>query len=171
VNLLERLDTHSDIAARFARVLLVDPLQYGVQKISPAILDNPRYRFVPGSIYDPAVTDEVIGAGDVVIHLAAEVNTFTAPQATSSDDPPGYLQRLADKTIGRLLFLSSADVYGINDSPDLQESDPIRPTTVYAAAKAAFEAYLSAFYALRGLQVLFKVGVTQGDRMVGGVCG
>jgi len=151
VNLLPRLDTHADIAARYRRVILVDPLQYGVQKIPPTILSDPRYWFVQGSINDPAVTEEVIGAGDLVIHLAAEVNSFTAPQASSSDDPPGYLQRLADKGIGRLLFLSSADVYGVNDSPDLQESDPIRPTTVYAAAKAAFEAYLSAFHAMRGL--------------------
>jgi dTDP-glucose 4,6-dehydratase len=132
-------------------VLLVDPLQYGVQKIPPRILDNPRYRFVQGSIYDPAVAGEVIGAGDLVIHLAAEVNSFTAPQASSADDPPGYLHRLAEKGVGRLLFLSSADVYGVNDSPDLQESDPVRPTTVYGAAKAAFEAYLSAFHAMRGL--------------------
>lgn len=151
MNLLHRLDTHPDVTARFGRVLLVDPLQYGVQKIPPAILTNPRYCFVQGSIYDPAVAEEVIGEGDLVVHLAAEMNSFTAPQAGSSDDPPGYLQRLADKAIGRLLFLSSADVYGVNDSPDLQESDPIRPTTVYAAAKAAFEAYLSAFHALRGL--------------------
>jgi dTDP-glucose 4,6-dehydratase len=79
------------------------------------------------------------------------VNSSTASQATSADDPPGYLNRLADRGIGRLLFLSTADVYGINDSPDLQESDPIRPTTVYGAAKAAFEAYLSAFHALAGL--------------------
>jgi dTDP-glucose 4,6-dehydratase len=151
VNLLQRLDTQPDIATRFGRVLLVDPLQYGVQKIPEAILRNPRYRFVRGSIYDPAVAEDVIGEGDLVIHLAAEVNSFTAPQTSSSDDPPGYLQRLADKSVGRLLFLSSADVYGVNDSPDLKESDPVRPTTVYAAAKAAFEAYLHAFHALRGL--------------------
>jgi dTDP-glucose 4,6-dehydratase len=151
VNLLQRLDTHRDIAARFNRLLLVDPLQYGVQKIPDAILDNPRYTFVRGSIYDSAVAEHAIGEGDLVIHLAAEINSFTAPQAASTDDPLGYLQHLADKTVGRLLFLSSADVYGVNDSPDLHERDPVRPTTIYAAAKAAFEAYLHAFYALHGL--------------------
>jgi dTDP-glucose 4,6-dehydratase len=151
VNLLPLLNTHPSVVDRYGQVLLVDPLQYGVQKIPPEILRDPRYRFVQGSIYDPAVIEQVVGAGDLVIHLAAEVNSFTAPQASSSDDAPGYLQRLADKGIGRLLFLSSADVYGANDSLDLQESDPVRPTTVYAAAKAAFEAYLSAFHAMRGL--------------------
>jgi dTDP-glucose 4,6-dehydratase len=111
VNLLQRLDTHPDIACRFGRVVLVDPLQYGVQKIPESILRNPRYRFVRGSIYDPAIAEDTIGEGDLVIHLAAEVNSFTAPQATSSDDAPGYLQRLADNSVGRLLFLSSADAF------------------------------------------------------------
>lgn len=151
MNLLDRLDAHPDLANRYERVVLVDPLQYGVQKIPAPILGNPRYRFVQGSIYDAAVAEDAIGVGDLVIHLAAEVNSFTAPQTHSADDPPGYLQRLADKRIGRLLFLSSADVYGVNDSSDLVEADPIRPTTVYAAAKAAFEAYLHAFHALYGL--------------------
>ncbi|GAB3811555.1 dTDP-glucose 4,6-dehydratase [Micromonospora zhanjiangensis] len=132
-------------------MVLVDPLQYGMQKIPASVLSNPWYRFVNGSIYDPAVAEDAIGAGDLIIHLAAEVNSFTAPQSSTSDDPPGYLRRLTDSGIGRLLFLSSADVYGDNDSPDLLETDPIRPPTIYAAAKAAFEAYLSAFHDLHGL--------------------
>lgn len=157
MNLLVRLDADTHIAASFDRVLLVDPLHYGTQKIADPILLNPRYTFLQDSIYNPAVTDQAIGEGDLVIHLAAEINSFTAPQTTSSDDPLGYLQRLADRRIGRLLFLSSADVYGVNNSPDLQESDPVRPTTIYGAAKAAFEAYLSAFHALYGLPaVVFR---------------
>lgn len=169
VNLLEKLDAHPDVAARFGQVVLVDPLQYGVQKIPGAFLRNPRYTFVQGSIYDPAVAEDAIGEGDLIIHLAAEVNSFTAPQTTSSDDPPGYLQRLADKSVGRLLFVSSADVYGVNDSPDLQESDPVRPTTVYAAAKAAFEMYLHAFHALRGLPfVAFRPVTIFGPRQYPG---
>lgn len=157
MNLLARLDADPHIAAFFDRILLIDPLHYGTQKIPDFILLNPRYTFLHGSIYDPEVTDQIIGERDLVIHLAAEINSFTAPQTTSSDDPLGYLQRLADRRIGRLLFLSSADVYGVNNSPDLQESDPVRPTTIYAAAKAAFEAYLSAFHALCGLPaVVFR---------------
>jgi dTDP-glucose 4,6-dehydratase len=160
VNLLARLDADPRIAALFDRILLVDPLRYGVQKVAESILSNPRYTFVQGSIYDPAVTDRIIGEGDLVIHLAAEINSFTAPQTTSSEDPLGYLQRLADRRVGRLLFLSSADVYGVNNSPDLREDDPVRPTTIYAAGKAAFEAYLCAFHALCGLPVVVFRPVT-----------
>lgn len=160
MNLLTRLDAAPHITASFDRILLVDPLQYGTQKIPDSILFNPRYTFLQSSIYDPAVTDQIIGEGDLVIHLAAEINSFTAPQTTASEDPLGYLQRLADRRIGRFLFLSSADVYGVNNSPDLQESDPVRPTTIYAAAKVTFEAYLSAFHALCGLPVVVFRPVT-----------
>jgi dTDP-glucose 4,6-dehydratase len=138
-------------------VFLVDPLQYGVQKIPGQILTNARYTFIQDSIYNPVVAKDIFGEGDLVIHLAAEADRFAAPLSTSYDDPFGYLRRVAAASVGRLLFLSSADVYGVNDSSDLKEHDQLRPTTVYAAAKAAFEAYLSAFRALRGLPfVVFR---------------
>lgn len=159
MNLLARLDADPRIAASFDRILLVDPLQYGAQKIADPILLNPRYTFLQDSIYNPAVTDQIIGAGDLVIHLATEINSFTAPQTAASEDPLGYLQWLADRRIGRFLFLSSADVYGVNNSPDLQESDPVRPTTIYAA-KVTVEAYLSAFHALCGLPIVVFRPVT-----------
>lgn len=151
MNLLHRLQTRPDVLDRFATVVLVDPLQYGEQKVPPQLLAHTRYRFVQGSIYDPAVADDVIAAGDTVLHLVAQVNSFTAPQTTTADDPPGYLLHLADQQVARLLFLSTADIYGDNDADDLHERDPVRPSTIYAAAKAAFEAYLSAVHAMHGL--------------------
>jgi len=160
VNLLSRIDADPVFTGRFNKVILVDPLQYGIQKIPETILADPRYEFVQGSIYDPAIVSELVGEGDLVIHLAAEVNSFTQPQTSSADDAVGYLQALVDARIGRLLFLSSADVYGVNDSADLVESDPVRPTAIYAAAKAAVEAYLFAFHSLHGLPAIIFRPVT-----------
>jgi dTDP-glucose 4,6-dehydratase len=159
VNLLRRL--HADPAfAGYENLILVDPLLYGVQKIPDEILADPRVRFERASIYAPGVLARLAGPGDVVIHLAAEVNTAAHPQTGVADDPIGYLRALVDARISRLLFLSSADIYGLNDSQDLVETDPVRPTTVYAAAKASFEAYLSAFHASHGLPVIVFRPVT-----------
>ncbi|WP_405135510.1 NAD-dependent epimerase/dehydratase family protein [Nocardia sp. NBC_01388] len=159
VNLLRRI--HSDPAfADYEQLILVDPLLYGVQKIPPPVLADPRVRFERTSVYIPGVVSRLAGPGDLVIHLAAEVNTAAHPQSGVADDPIGYLRALVDARIGRLLFLSSADVYGLNDSDDLLESDPVRPTTVYAAAKASFEAYLSAFHASEGLPTIVFRPVT-----------
>lgn len=159
VNLLRRI--HTDPAfAGYDRLVLVDPLQYGVQKIPDHILADPRVRFEQTSIYTPGTVSRLAGAGDLVVHLAAEVNTAANPQNGVADDPVGYLRELVDAGIGRLLFMSSADVYGVNDSDDLVETDPVRPTTVYSAAKAAFEAYLSAFHASYRLPVIVFRPVT-----------
>ncbi|WP_280249202.1 NAD-dependent epimerase/dehydratase family protein [Nocardia abscessus] len=159
VNLLRRI--HRDPAfAGYEQLVLVDPLLYGVQKIPPEIMADPRVRFERASIYTPGLITRLAAPGDVVIHLAAEVNTAAHPQTGVADDPLGYLRALADAQIGRLLFLSSADVYGINDSEDLIETDPVRPTTVYAAAKASFEAYLSAFHASEELPAIVFRPVT-----------
>ncbi|WP_328435825.1 NAD-dependent epimerase/dehydratase family protein [Nocardia puris] len=156
VNLLRRI--HTDPAfSGYTQLILVDPMLYGVQKIAPEILADPRVRFEHASIYTPGLIARLAGPGDVVIHLAAEVNTTDHPQTGVADDPIGYLRALVDARIGRLLFLSSADVYGINDSGDLIETAPVRPTTVYAAAKASFEAYLCAFHASDALPaVVFR---------------
>ncbi|MBF6300418.1 NAD-dependent epimerase/dehydratase family protein [Nocardia amamiensis] len=159
VNLLRRIH-HDPAFEHFEQLVLVDPLQYGVQKIPSRILADERVRFERISIYAPGVAARLIGAGDLVIHSAAEVNTADSPQDGVGDDPIGYLRALSDAGIGRLLFMSSADVYGINDSDDLRETDPVSPTTIYAAAKAAFEAYLSAFHASEGLPVVVFRPVT-----------
>lgn len=159
VNLLRHIHSHPAFAD-YEQLILVDPLLYGVQKIPPEILADPRVRFERASIYTPHLVTRLAGPGDVVIHLAAEVNTAAHPQTGVDDDPVGYLSALVDARIGRLLFLSSADVYGINDSADLVETDPVRPTTVYAAAKASFEAYLSASHASDGLPTIVFRPVT-----------
>ncbi|QIS23429.1 NAD-dependent epimerase/dehydratase family protein [Nocardia terpenica] len=159
VNLLRRI--HTDPAfTDYEQLVCIDPLQYGVQKIPAPILDSPRVRFECCSIYTPGTLTRLAGPGDLVIHLAAEVNTAAHPQTAVTDNPLGYLRELADARIGRLLFLSTADVYGVNNSDDLTETDPIHPTSIYAAAKAAFEAYLSAFHAREGLPVIVFRPVT-----------
>ncbi|WP_067837338.1 NAD-dependent epimerase/dehydratase family protein [Nocardia lijiangensis] len=159
VNLLRRI-RRDPAFEQYEKAVLVDPLQYGVQKIPPRILADERVCFEQSSIYAPGVAARIVGAGDLVIHLAAEVNTADRPQDGVGDDPIGYLRALADARIGRLLFMSSSDIYGVNDSDDLVETDPVRPTTIYSAAKAAFEAYLAAFHASEGLPVVVFRPVT-----------
>jgi dTDP-glucose 4,6-dehydratase len=156
-HLLRRLAMHPNLLATVDRIFLVDPLQYGVQNIPADILADSRYTFVHGSIYDPSVTGRVLTDGDLMIHLAAEVNTFTAPQTRAHADPVAFLDQLVEHRIGRLLVMSSADVYGVNKSADLHEDDPVRPASMYAAAKAAFEAYLLAYHAQHHLPcVIFR---------------
>jgi GDP-4-dehydro-6-deoxy-D-mannose reductase len=95
-----------------------------------------------------AVCDTVAGAGpDVVYHLAgwADVGaSWRHPVEAFHANAVGTLHlleacRAAD--VGRVLIVGSADLYGKVEEHELPltESSPLRPTSPYAASKAAAE--------------------------------
>jgi len=138
----------------FDEIILVDVLQYGRQIVDPKILAHKKISFIKNSIYKGAVLNKVIRKGDVVVHLAADENTFDKPQNRFSSNFGEYLRTLANKQIDKFIFVSTADVYGINNSNNLVETDVVKPTTIYSANKLACEAYLQAYYSM------FKFPVT-----------
>jgi len=86
---------------------------------------------------------------DVVIHLAAQSHvptSFTSPEATYNVNFLGTLNLLqalaANNFSGRLLFVGSADTYGLVSETDLpvREEQPLRPRNPYAVSKVAAEA-------------------------------
>lgn len=103
----------------------------------------------------PDVTDrnalrEVISAAspDVVYHLAAQAHVPTSwidPISTIRTNVEGtqnVLDAAHDAGVGRVLVVSSAEVYG-SLSPDMMpitEDTPLRPVTPYAASKVAADA-------------------------------
>lgn len=160
VNLLKRLVSEPGVADRFDSFMLVDPLQYGIQKLPRLVLEDPRCEFIQASVFEPEVLRGVLGEGDVVLHLASAINSFTEPQVAVEDNPVRYLTTLAECGVSRLVFVSTADIYGDNSSGDLLEAEPLWPGTIYAAAKAAFEAYLSAFERTHGTRAIVLRPVT-----------
>lgn len=157
VNLLERIVAHEEIMDTFESIQLVDILQYGYQNIPTAILDHPKVSFTQDSIYKPDVISKLVDAGDSIIHLAVEENTFDNPQDRSSIDLESYIRTIADKGVGKFIFISSADIYGINNSDDILETDEVKPTIVYAANKVAFEAYVNVYHSLKNLpSIIFR---------------
>jgi len=80
-----------------------------------------------------------------VFHLAAQASvadSFVDPVATWEVNATGTLRLVSALPEGaRLLFISSAEVYGAvpEDEQPIPESRPLRPTNPYAASKAAAE--------------------------------
>ena len=80
-----------------------------------------------------------------VFHLAAQASvadSFGDPQATWETNATGTLRLLAALPRGvRLLFISSAEVYGVvpEAAQPIAEATPLRPANPYAASKAAAE--------------------------------
>ena len=86
---------------------------------------------------------------DMVIHLAAQSHvptSFTDPDTTYQVNFLGTLNLLqalaANNFSGRLLFIGSADTYGLVPETDLPvcEAQPLRPRNPYAVSKVAAEA-------------------------------
>lgn len=101
-----------------------------------------------GDIADPrAVRAAVIAARpDVVVHLAGQ-----AVPALAAGDPSAATRTNVDGTISvveavrdggaRVVFASSAEVYGVPDGP-AREDAPLRPPNIYAETKVAAERWV-----------------------------
>jgi GDP-4-dehydro-6-deoxy-D-mannose reductase len=103
---------------------------------------------------DLADTDALRGAiaaarPDAVVHLAGQAIPSLAQRDASGTvqvNVVGTANVLAALEPGmRLVYASSADVYGMPDRLPVDEDAPLRPTNVYAASKAAAEAIVREF--------------------------
>lgn len=159
-NLANKLFDDQQVLAKLDGIVVVDLLHYGEQKIPPHILNHNKFQFLKVSIYKKGVVNKLVRKGDVIMHLAEDENTFENPQNRFSSGFGKYLKTLSDIGVSKFIFLSTADVYGVNNSSNLVETDIVRPTTIYAANKVAFEAYLQAYYSLFNFPVIIFRPVT-----------
>ncbi len=111
----------------------------------------------------PAVAQAMASvAPDAVYHLAG-----WADVGASWNDPVGVfranaegslhvLRACIDAQVGRVLSVSSADLYGIIGAEELPvtEASPLRPTSPYAASKVAAEAVAQQAFLGHGLEVV-----------------
>ncbi|MGA8534208.1 MAG: GDP-mannose 4,6-dehydratase [Candidatus Tumulicola sp.] len=125
-----------------------------------------------------------IARPDVVFHLAAQTfvpESFASPVQTYDTNALGTARLTqavrdyvaAGEPMPRILFTSSAEVYGLRDAGEfpLRETLEPRPATPYAASKAAAEAILLAETRALGLHAVIArafnhIGPGQSDRFV-----
>ena len=135
------------------RVCVVDDLSTGSASNVP-----PEVRFQRVDICDPASLGEVFAAfrPDVVFHAAAQTDVRRSTREPDFDARVNVLGGLnvlrAAAAVGarRIVYASSAAVYGDPERLPVSEADPTRPISDYGASKLAFEHYLGA-HAARGL--------------------
>ncbi len=110
-----------------------------------------------------AVIAEFSGSGaDAVYHLAAQADvggSWDRPVQTLRVNAEGTMNvldaaRLAG--IGRVLAVTSADIYGMIETADLplRETQPLRPVSPYAASKAAADMICLQAFLGHGLDVV-----------------
>ncbi|MBF0531665.1 MAG: NAD(P)-dependent oxidoreductase [Candidatus Omnitrophica bacterium] len=109
--------------------------------------DNPRYRFIRGSILDPAALKKSLESVDFVVHAAAVVGEPASkkfPDLTQKVNYEGsrqLIQSLAGSPVKGMVFLSTCSNYGIADGV-ANENTALMPLSVYSDTKIKIERYL-----------------------------
>lgn len=130
-------------------VTVLDDLSTGKVGNLPASGD---VELVPGDIADARAVEAAMAGVGAVVHLAAVASVEASvrdPLGTNRTNLTGSLtvfQAAADAGVGRLLYASSAAVYGDPESLPLAESSPKRPLSPYAADKLAGEHHLAYYH-------------------------
>ena len=136
-------------------ITIVDNLSTGNMKN----LKNPEHEnltFVEADICN-ANLDELTSDIDYIFHLAAMASvplSVEKPEECNDVNVNATVRLLksaADNDVKKVVFSSSSAVYGENRNMPLKETEPLMPTSPYAASKASCEVYLKSFYESYGL--------------------
>ncbi|CAD5244495.1 SDR family oxidoreductase [Thermococcus camini] len=132
-------------------VIVIDNLYTGKEENIP-----PGAKLVRADIRDYESIAELISQADYVFHEAAQVSVVESvrdPVFTEEVNVIGTLNILKAllEGHGKLVFASSAAVYGDNPNLPLKESERPKPLSPYGVTKATAEEYLRVFNELYGV--------------------
>ncbi|MCA6214714.1 NAD-dependent epimerase/dehydratase family protein [Thermococcus sp. 101 C5] len=155
-------------------VIVIDNLYSGKVENVP-----PNVKFIQADIRDYHSIAELISQADYVFHEAALVSVVESvekPILTEEINVLGTLNILKalSEGHGKLIFASSAAVYGDNQNLPLKESENPKPLSPYGVTKITGEYYCKVFYELYGIPTVslryFNVfGERQGYNQYAGV--
>src|SRR3954469_5372844 len=126
-------------------VVVLDDLSTGHHR---AVVDGARLE--EGSYADLGATAELLDDAriDAILHCAARSlvgESIREPSKYYRDNVAGgiaLLEAARAAGVGRLVFSSTAAVYGVPDRTPIEEDDPLRPINPYGDSKRSFEGAL-----------------------------
>ncbi len=144
----------------FQEIVLLDALTYsGRMENLGGVLDDPRVRFVHGSINDAALVDELCQGTDTIVHLAAESHvdrSIAGAQAFFVTNVLGTQQLLESARRGgvrKFVHVSTDEVYGSIAEGSWREDHLLEPNSPYSASKAGSDLAALAYHSTFGLDV------------------
>ncbi len=138
-------------------IIVYDNLSRG--KIENVDLDNKKIKLVIGDVRDIDVLDNVMKGIDYVFHLAAMwlLHCKDYPRTAFEVNIEGtfnVLELCVKNGVKKLIFSSSASVYGDAIYSPMDENHPFNNRNFYGATKIAGESMATAFYERYGLKVI-----------------
>ncbi|MBU0551900.1 NAD-dependent epimerase/dehydratase family protein [Myxococcota bacterium] len=149
------------LAEDIGGLIVYDNLSRGRVENIAAALDDPRARLfeIGGDVLHLDHLDEAVKEADMVIHLAALwlLHCHDYPRSAFKVNIEGtfnVLEACRHHGIERLVYSSSASVYGNALEEPMTEAHPFNNDTFYGATKIAGEAMLHAFHQRYGLNAV-----------------
>ena len=157
-----------------AQVTVLDDLFTGKAEAVPV-----GARLITGSVTDADLVDELVADHSLVLHLAARnIIASTAnpldDYATNIGGTLNILLAARKSKVDRVVYSSSASVYGNPRTIPINEDDPLWTLSPYAVSKLGGENYCTAFsesYGLRVATVRFSNVYGPGQRPDNPYCG
>lgn len=135
-------------------VTVLDDLSTGTRENVPA-----GATFVEGDVRDRETLASAAEDADVIFHEAAVVSverSVEEPEFCHDVNLDGTLRVLeaARRADARVVFASSAAIYGEPDTVPISETEPTDPTSPYGIDKCAADQYVRAYHDLYGLETV-----------------
>ena len=143
------------ISTEYGEVRILDNLSNAAR-----VVRLPNVRLIKTDVRDTSATNEAFVDVDVVFHTAAQVDVVAStrePFVDMDNNVKGTLsvcEAARRNDVSKLVYSSSAAVYGNADSFPIDEAQPIRPTSPYAVSKYCGELYMASYHNLYGLSTL-----------------
>jgi UDP-glucose 4-epimerase len=141
------------IAEDVAEIVVYDNFARGLRSNLAAALRDPRVRVFEagGDICQADILDAALKGADAVLHFAALwlLQCYEFPRAAFDVNIRGtfnVLEACVANGVKRLVYSSSASVYGDAVEEPMTEDHPFNNTTFYGATKIAGEAMARAFH-------------------------
>jgi UDP-glucose 4-epimerase len=139
------------LAARGYPVVIIDDLSTGKIENIRELLNNPSVEFVKGSVTDLQLLKKLFRDAVYVFHLAAIASvprSIENPQASHEVNVGGTLNMLLaakENSVSKVIYSSSAAVYGDIGDHAISEDVVPHPLSPYAATKLAGDYYCQVF--------------------------
>lgn len=141
-----------------ARVIGIDNFYNGLTANLKNFIDKPNFKFYQGDVRDGAFLHEIVKGIDIIFHVGAFISvqlSLKMSELCNDINVNGTLNilnaaRLND--VDRVIFSSSAALYG--DNPELPKHEKMYPEslTPYGVSKLAGESYMITFFKAYGLK-------------------
>ncbi len=140
-----------------AEVTVLDNFSAGKRSNLP---ESSKLQIIEGDIRDPGSVERAAAGASHMLHLAAQVSvrsSVEAPVQSASHNVTGFLNVVdTARRLGvpRVVYASSAAVYGAPRALPLDEESPCEPASPYGLEKLVNDEYASLFSRLYGLSML-----------------